>query len=93
MSTWLYLECLDHDPALQAEGESGQHLTDLPEIRADLALREQYVALSSDDFYGEFWDSLHHFRKNTIRFLREHPKCRIGIRSEYGVEYPIEAQS
>lgn len=88
MSTWVYLVCLDHDPPLQSEGESGQHLTDLPEIRSDIALREKYVALSSDDVYGEWWDSLHHFRRNSVRFLREHPRCHIGIRDEYGVWHP-----
>ena len=29
MSTWLYLECLDHDPPLTADEEPGQHLYDL----------------------------------------------------------------
>lgn len=33
MSTYIYLLCRDHDPAIQADGESGQHLTDLPQHR------------------------------------------------------------
>lgn len=28
MSTYIYLLCRDHNPAIQADGESGQHLTD-----------------------------------------------------------------
>lgn len=31
MSTYIYLLCRDHNPAIQADGESGQHLTDLPQ--------------------------------------------------------------
>lgn len=81
MSTWLYLECLDHDPILQSDGESGQHLTDLPEIRADIAKRDIWSSWDAND---AVWNSL------TIRFLRLHPNCRIGIRSEYGDEYPTE---
>ena len=37
MSTYLYLRCEDHDPPLVAREESGQHLYDLPTIRADIA--------------------------------------------------------
>lgn len=83
MSTYVYLECLDHDPPLSAEGESGQHLYDLPQIRADIANRERIVTNLRDG-----WDPDDHFRRNTARFLAAHPKCRIGIRDEYGVEHP-----
>jgi hypothetical protein len=95
MSTWLYLQCLDHDPVITSDGESGQHLTDLPEIRADIAMRAAYAAMSPDMLYGDDfgWSVLHHFRRNTIRFLRSHPRCRICIRSEYGIEYPIAVHS
>ena len=31
--------CLDHDPPLKADGESGQHLYDLPQIRKDIRRR------------------------------------------------------
>lgn len=86
MSTWLYLECLDHDPPLQADGESGQHLTDLPEIRSDVAKREVWVAWDAED---DVWNSLHHFRRNTITFLRKHPRCSLGVRDEYGRAHPL----
>ena len=85
MSTYLYLECLDHDPPLRSDGESGQHLTDLPEIRADIAKRVAWVEWSEED---DVWNHLHHFRCNTITFLRQHPRCRLGIRDEYGHEHP-----
>jgi hypothetical protein len=86
VSTWLYLECLEHDPPLQAGDESGQHLYDLPQIRADIADREGLVAdwlkgASPEDY----------FRSNSARFLTQHTRCRIGIRDEYGREHPITA--
>ncbi|MBK5248129.1 MAG: hypothetical protein JJE50_01645 [Actinomycetales bacterium] len=83
MSTYVWLECLDHDPPLSADGESGQHLSDLPQIRADLAARVRVVASIRDG-----WDPGDYFRSNTARFLTRHEKCRIGIRDEYGDEYP-----
>ena len=36
MSTWLYLRCESHDPPLENDGESGQHLYDLEQIWADI---------------------------------------------------------
>lgn len=77
------LECLDHDPPLRADGESGQHLYDLPEIRADIANRD---TADADTDYGHF------FRNNTARFLVQHPNCHIGIRDEYGREHPVTAE-
>ena len=85
MSTYLYLLCLDHTPPLEAEGESGQHLHNLPQIRADLTNRDQIVAAWDD--WGD-WGG--HFRRNTARFLARHPACRIGIRDEYGVDHPLK---
>ena len=88
MSTYLYLECLDHDPPLSADGESGQHLYDLPQIRADIADRERIVANLRDG-----WDPNDHFRMNTGRFLMAHPRCRIAIRDEYGAEHSIDGDA
>lgn len=84
MSTWLYLTCLDHDPVLEASGESGQHLSDLAQIRADLANREAIIYAWDDD-----WTTIDHYRRNTAYFLTRHPKCRIGIRDEYGTTHPL----
>ena len=90
MSTYLYLECLNHAPALRSEDESGQHLYDLPQIQTDVANRGNWCALSDDDWdYAE--PGFHFFRRNTIRFLRAHPLCSIGVRDEYGVVHPIIA--
>lgn len=84
MSTWLYLRCEDHTPPLMADDESGQHLHDLPQIRADIATRDALVAaikggLTVDDY----------FRRHTARFLLRHPKCRLSIQDEYGVEHAL----
>lgn len=82
MSTWLYLECLDHDPPLTADSESGQHLSDLPQIWADLDKRLPELLLVLDIDGGS------HFRKNTARFRQAHPHCHIVIRDEYGDLHP-----
>ena len=79
MSTWLYLECADHDPPITADEESGQHLYDLTNIRADLRNRELIVANAKN---GD-WPT-DYYRVHTARFLAQHPKCRIVIRDEYG---------
>ena len=90
MSTYLYLECLDHEPPLRAEYESGQHLYDLPRIRAEIADRENVAAglthyrfTGSDDF-----DAAAYFRTHSADFLARHSGCRIGIRDEYGEIHP-----
>ena len=90
MSTYLYLECLDHNPVLTSDGEVGQHLYDLPRIRREIARRELFAAaIELADCIS--YDS--HFTSNAARFLTQHPHCHIGIRDEYGVKHPItEAQ-
>ena len=91
MSTYLHLVCLDHTPPLIAEDESGQHLTDLPQIRADLAADLPALANESENaerpvpFTHDPW----YFRRNTIRFRVAHLSCRIGVRDEYGVDYTV----
>lgn len=82
MSTYLYLVCRDHDPVLVADEESGQHLYDLDQIRQDIANPDELIRDYLTSFTG-----LHFFRRNTASFLANHPKCRIGIRDEYGMEH------
>ena len=86
MSTYIYLLCRDHSPVIQADGESGQHLSDLPQLRQDIANRDVIVqALQVLDLY---YDGS--YRGNTARFLAAHPRCHLGIVDEYGREHPIE---
>lgn len=86
MSTYLYFRCLDHDPPLIAEEESGQHLYDLPQMRKDLADRERIVASYAD---GMSFPS-DYFRRNTAKFFVSHATCTLGIIDEYDKVYPNE---
>ncbi len=90
MSTWMYLECLDHDPPLQADGEVGQHTYDLPDIQRYIADRRRYeTEADNDTTYAWPRQYGHHFERNAAEFLVQHRKCRIGIRDEYGDnDYP-----
>lgn len=89
MSTWLYLECLDHVPPIQAEDESGQHLYDLPSIREDIANRDVLVRMYENTIAADFG----YFRNHTVRFLAHHKMCRIGIRDEYGRDHPVKEEN
>lgn len=84
MSTYLYLQCLDHDPPLRSDEESGQHLYDLPTIRAALADREAAITRSQLNGTQGYWS----FERNTAQFLAKHRLCRIGIIDEYDREHP-----
>ena len=86
MSTYIHLQCLSHHPPLVAEGESGQHLYDLPQLREDIANRALIVAALSVDCWPE-----ERFRRNTALFLRGHPTCLLGIVDEYGKDHPLVA--
>ena len=88
MSTCLYLVCLDHTPPLMAASDSGQHLSDLPQIRADIAARDSHLAVVAASQWGDVPD-LGPFRTATVNFLVAHPRCHIGIRDEYGDEHPL----
>ncbi len=92
MSLYLHLVCLDHNPPLVAEMESGQHLYDLPRIRREVADRAEMVRDQDGLDAGVPWNAPadQFFRLNSARFLAAHPTCHIGIRDEYGVDYPIE---
>lgn len=86
MSTYLYLECRDHHPHVSSDGEVGQHLYDLPDIRKAIAHRDLLIAVGKAGFEVDF---VHHFVNNTVRFLCQHPNCTIAIRDEYGNDHPV----
>lgn len=100
MSTYLYLVCLDHDPPLLAEEESGQHLYDLPRIREEIRNREEIVRVYDDEhsyglFYESDWDEKAieaYFRVRSAKFLSRHRSCRIGIEDEYGRRHPVDEE-
>lgn len=94
MSTWLYLTCLDHEPPLFAVDESGQHLTDLPRIRSEIAQREAVVKKWAEHGFPivEVYlpeQAEPYFERHSALFLSKHPKCHIGITDEYGREHSV----
>jgi len=76
-STYMYLECTCHNPPLRAEDESGQHFSDLPRIRAELADRETVAA--EPDYYAptgnDDYDMAAYFRAHSAHFLAAHPSA------------------
>lgn len=84
MSTWIYLECIAHEPAIQSDQEVGQHLYDLPRIREEIAKRAEYVAAVNLDAQFEG------FTRAAATFFAQHPACPIRIVDEYDREYPLE---
>lgn len=95
MSTYWRLRCLDHDPILVAEGEFTQH-TDDEYFKAAVRLVAQrpidIEAILEDA--NERFDSVSlYYTGNTARFLRDHPKCKLDMISEYGVTREIETQN
>ncbi|MCA1781893.1 MAG: hypothetical protein LC679_06880, partial [Intrasporangiaceae bacterium] len=80
MSTYIFLTCLDHDPPIVADAESGQHLYDLPRIRAEIADRDTVAAeadLPAPSALTADIDT--YFRARSAWFLADHPRCNIGI--------------
>lgn len=84
MSTYLYLQCIAHDPPITASAESGQHLYDLDRLREELAHREVYAKASKAG--ATFNDQ---YTNATAHFLSEHPLCPLKIVDEYGTFHPI----
>src|SRR5699024_9398687 len=88
MSTNIYLQCDNHNPPIRSTSEVGQHLTDLKEIRNDLAHRDTITKAVELDYWPE--EGIYHFRTATARFLRDHPHCTISIWDQYGKQHPLE---
>jgi hypothetical protein len=95
MSTWLYLECRDHTPALRGEEEVGQHEWDLPRLRKVLVMDPDRIKQALEkykyDSQVDPWDEEHgYFFGNTIRFLVQHPHCNLWIVDEMEQVRPLE---
>ena len=88
MSTNIYLQCDNHNPPIRSTSEVGQHLTDLQQIRNDLAHRDTITKAIELDYWPE--EGIYHFRTATARFLRDHPHCTISIWDQYGNQHPLE---
>lgn len=83
MSTYIYLQCIAHDPPITAHAESGQHLYDLDRLRDELVSRDVYVKAvkAGANFNDQYTNA-------TAHFLSEHPLCPLKIVDEYGVYHP-----
>ena len=84
MSTWWYLECMDHTPSLRSDDEVEQHTYGLPAIRELIAERGNTRAM------GLIRDNGEYFQRNTARFLIRHPNCPLRLVNEYGGVEAIE---
>ena len=93
MSTYLYLQCLDHDPLLRSDGEVGQHMTDLQYARSLVKDRKNLAYM----FDATVWawpggtNVLDQWKYNAARFFSEHKWCSVGIVDEYGLKWPLES--
>lgn len=87
MSTHLYLQCESHIPPITSWDESGQHLSDLEQIREDLANRYLIAQAMQIDFVPD--NIFGHYRSNTARFISQHPHCEISIIDEHTRRHPL----
>jgi hypothetical protein len=82
VSTWVYFACLDHDPPIRADSESGQH-NEFAAMRALLASRE--AVLAGVAALGP-WVSIEtgdRYKDNGLAFFAQHPRCRLACVDEY----------
>lgn len=89
MSTYLYLQCLSHDPPIRSYGDVGSNLSQLPEIQEDVKNRDKIVAETDyETIHDDGWTRA----KTRALFFRDHPKCTLGIIDEYNKTHPITAE-
>jgi hypothetical protein len=96
MSTYWYFECLDHDPPIRSREEFTQHTRDKRWDHAMQLANNRPVTRDTS-----YWstplgatdeDRSHsYFDMNARDFLADHPTCRLGIVSEYGMHYTVPA--
>lgn len=86
----MYLECKDHDPPIRSADEVGQHTYDLKNIQGYFAKRKALVQINEMD--DVTFESDTRWLNTAMYFFAQHPNCRIGIRDEYGQEYPTEVE-
>lgn len=91
MSTYLYLQCLDHDPPLRSDGEVGQHTYDLPTIRNYIKQRNALAQEYMEMVWPQANTAEGQWRRSAAAFFAEHKWCSIGIIDEYGLKWPIES--
>ena len=85
MSTYVYFECLEHDPPLQSDGEISQHW----DSYVDTAIR---MAQGVEPLPADPYELHDQFLLSAAVFLRFHELCAVGLVSEYGEHRPIEGR-
>lgn len=88
MSTYWYVECLDHDPPIRSDEEVEQHTHGLPKIDA-LISRADEIRAYPEDVRDAISDAFGYFERNAYRFLVQHPKCSLRYCNEYGHYRPV----
>ena len=89
MSTYLYLQCEDHDPPLRSDGEVGQHLYDLPAVREFIKNRHHLAEVYEVSVWPGGTTAAGQWKFNAAKFFLDHPHCDIRIVSEYGEVFPV----
>lgn len=89
MSTYMYLECLEHDPPIRSDSEVGQHTYDLRDIQEYVARREELVSIHEMESVVSLNETGTRWPNTAMYFFAQHPKCRIRIVDEYGRLYPL----
>ena len=92
MSTYWYLECLDHDPHLRSADEVEQHTNENLDIigkidRAAISERGRESVVEEYMHRTPGWSP--YFIRHAVNFLADHPKCNLRLVSEYGNELSI----
>jgi hypothetical protein len=85
MSTNLYIGCAAEGHEHVWSDSVGQHLYQLPQIRADIANRAKLVE-AYRILDGEV-SLIDRDRMTTLHFFVQHPTCPLRIEDEYGFEY------
>lgn len=88
MGTTWQLECLDHDPPLRSD-EVEQHTNGNLEhvaglARAPEAITERgFESVSAEWVHRSNYEWNSYFINNAIRFVTEHPRCRLALVNEH----------
>jgi hypothetical protein len=94
MSTYWHLECISHDPPLVSDDEVSQHTDAYLDSARDMwARREELIAIDDVLRGSPTWSGIQFdtsFDRNAWRFIRQHAKCQVQLRNEYGDVIPIE---
>ncbi len=84
MSTYWYLECMDHDPPLKSFDEVTQHTDDVYYRRAVELVHQRPLDPDWENTYYRDGSADTYFEGHARAFLVQHPQCTVGLINEYG---------